>query len=127
GGARDGFGAAGSMRGVHRDRGWYADQRGTSAARPGADPAWARPTVDRLDGIARVLALALLPLALALVTGTSLPNWAWSALVAATILAGVGKVAAESVYRRPPEPQLRPDKPSHRVLTGRPGRVPAGW
>jgi hypothetical protein len=125
--AADRFVAAGSMRGVHRDRGWYADERGISAARPGADPAWARAIVDRLDGMARVLALALLPLALALASRTSLPGWAWSALGAATILAVVCKLVAETLYRRPPEPQLRPDKPSHRVLTRQPDRVPAGW
>ena len=125
--AADRFVAAGSMRGVHRDRGWYADQRGSSAARPGTDPAWARATVDRLDGMARVLALALLPLAVALASRTSLPGWAWSVLVAAAILAVVCKVVAERLYRQRPAPQLRPDKPSHRVLTGQPDRVPAGW
>jgi hypothetical protein len=125
--AADRFVAAGSMRGVHRDRGWYADQRGSSAARPGSDPFWARPIVDRLDGIARVLALAFVALALALASRTSLPCWAWGVLVAAAVLAVVCKVAAEKIYRRPPEPQLRPDKPSHRVLTGQRDRVPAGW
>ena len=125
--AADRFVAAGSMRGVHRDRGWYADQRGSSAARPGTDPDWARPTVDRLDGIARVLALALLVLAVALASRASLPCWAWGVLVAAAVLAVVCKAAAEKLYRRPPKPQLRPDRPSHRVLTGRADRVPAGW
>ena len=124
--AADRFVAAGSMRGVHRDRGWYADQRGSSAARPGSDPYWARPIVDRLDGIARVLASAFVALALAMATRTSLPYWAWGLLVAAAVLAVVCKVAAEKIYRRPPEPQLRPDKPSHRVLTGQRDRVPAG-
>jgi hypothetical protein len=122
----DRFVAAGAMRGVHRDRGWYADQRGSSATRPGLDPGWARATVDRLDGLARVLAVALLPLGVVLGTRTSLPCWAWAVLVAAALLAVVCKVAAERIYRRPPEPQLRPDKPSHRVLTGEPDRVPAG-
>ena len=125
--AADRFVAAGSMRGIHRDRGWYADQRGSSAARPGTDPNWARPTVDRLDGFARVLALALFPLAVVLASRTSLPCWAWGLLVGAAVLAVVCKVAAEKLYRRRPEPQLRPDKPSHRVLTGQPDRVPAGW
>ena len=125
--AADRFVAAGSMRGIHRDRGWYADQRGRSAARPGSDPYWARPIVDRLDGIARVLASAFVALALALVSRTSLPCWVWGLLVAAAVLSVVCKVAAEKIYRRPPEPQLRPDKPSHRVLTGQRDRVPAGW
>jgi hypothetical protein len=125
--AVDRFVAAGSMRGVHRDHGWYADERGNSAARPGADPNWARPMVDRLDGMARVLALALIPLVALLASRTSLPCWAWGALVAAAVLAVVCKVAAEKLYRRPPEPHLRPDKPSHRVLTGQSGRVPVGW
>jgi hypothetical protein len=125
--AADRFVAAGSMRGVHRDRGWYADQRGNSAARPGADPNWARALVDRLDGMARVLALALIPLAALLASRTSLPCWAWGALVAAAVLAVVCKVAAEKLYRRPPEPQLRPDKPSHRVLSGQSRPVSAGW
>jgi hypothetical protein len=125
--AADRFVAAGSMRGVHRDRGWYADQRGNSAARPGADPNWARALVDRLDGMARVLALALIPLAVLLASRTSLPCWAWGALVAAAVLAVVCKVAAEKLYRRPPEPQLRPDKPSHRVLSGQSRAVSAGW
>jgi len=125
--AADRFVAAGSMRGVHRDRGWYADQRGNSAARPGADPNWARPLVDRLDGMARVLALALVPLVALLATRTSVPLWGWAALVAAAVLAVVCKVAAEKLYRRPPEPQLRPDKPSHRVLRGQSRPVSAGW
>jgi hypothetical protein len=125
--AADRFVAAGAMRGVHRDRGWYADQRGSSAARPGSDPHWARPIVDRLDGIARVLAPAFVALVLALASRTSLPPWAWGVLVAAAVLAVVCKMAAEKTYRRPPEPQLRPDKPSHRVLTGQRDRVPAGW
>ncbi len=125
--AADRFVAAGSMRGVHRDRGWYADQRGNSAARPGADPNWARALVDRLDGMARVLALALIPLGALLASRASLPCWAWGALVAAAGLAVVCKVAAEKLYRRPPEPQLRPDKPSHRVLSGRSRPVSAGW
>ena len=77
--------------------------------------------------MARVLALALLPLAVALASRTSLPGWAWSVLVVAAILAVVCKVVAERLYRRRPAPQLRPDKPSHRVLTGQPDRVPAGW
>jgi hypothetical protein len=124
--AADRFVAAGCMRGVHREGGWYADQRGSSAARPGADPHWARPTVDRLDGTSRLLALAVVPLAAALATGTSLPCWAWALLVAAVMLALVCKLAAQRLYCRPPERQLRPDKPSHRVLSGSSG-VPAGW
>jgi hypothetical protein len=126
--AADRFVAAGCMRGVHREGGWYADQRGTSATRPGADPAWARPAVDRLDGMAWVFALALVPLVAALATRTSLPGWAWGALVAALVLAIACKLAAGRLYRRPPEPQLRPDKPSHRVLNGSEvSRVSAGW
>jgi hypothetical protein len=123
----DRFVAAGAMRGVHRDGGWYADQRGTSAARPGVDPAWARPTVDRLDGLARLLALAVIPLVAAMASGTELPRLAWWALVAALVLAAGCKAWAERLYRRPPEPQLRPDKPSHRILTGPgpPGRATA--
>jgi hypothetical protein len=74
-----------------------------------------------------VLALALFPLAVVLASRTSLPCRAWGLLVGAAVLAVVCKVAAEKLYRRRPEPQLRPDKPSHRVLTGQPDRVPAGW
>ena len=69
---------------------------------------------------------ALLPLAVVLASRMSLPSWAWGVLVAATLMAVGCKVAAEKLYRRSPEPQLRPDKPSHRVLTGQPDRVPAG-
>src|SRR4030095_4215968 len=71
--AADRFVAARSVRGGPRAprrvggaraaRVGHAARRGPSAARPGAAPPWARPTVDRLDGIARVLAVALLPLA----------------------------------------------------------------
>ena len=125
--AADRFVAAGSMRGVHRDSGWYADQRGTSAARPGADPAWARPSVDRLDGVARVLALAVVPLVAALASDTSLPCWAWAVMATALLLAVLCKLTAGRLYRRPQEPQLRPDKPSHRVLNRPPGAVSAGW
>jgi hypothetical protein len=116
----DRFVAAGCMRGVHRDGGWYADQRGTSAARPGADPAWARPAVDRLDGVARVLAVAAILLGVAVALRTERPGWAWPGLAVLLLLAVACKVAAGRLYRRPPEAQLRPDKPSHRVLTGRP-------
>jgi hypothetical protein len=118
--AVDRFVAAGCMRGVHRDGGWYADHRSASAARPGSDPPWSRAAVDRLDGAARLLALALVPLAAALAGWLSTPAWVWGALVVAVVAAVVCQVAAERLYRRPPEPQPRPDKPSHRVLGGPP-------
>jgi hypothetical protein len=116
--AADRFVAAGSMRGMYRDGGWYADRRGVSAARPGADPAWARAVVDRLDGLARVLAVLLVPLVVAGVAlGDRWPAWGWAALAAALGAMLACWVIAANVYRRQPEPQLRPDKPSHRVIS----------
>ncbi len=123
--AADRFVAAGCMRGVHRDGGWYADRRGTSAARHGPDPAWARPAIDRLDGLSRVLALALLPLAAAVAFVDGVPDWCWAALALAIVLGVLCRVVARRLYRRQPEPQLRPDKPSHRILPGPRDRVSA--
>jgi hypothetical protein len=123
--AADRFVAAGCMRGVHRDGGWYADGRGTSAARHGPDPPWARPAIDRLDGLSRLFALAVVPLAAAVAFVDGVPDWCWAALVLAIVLGLLCRIVAGRLYRCQPEPQLRPDKPSHRVVPGPRHRVSA--
>lgn len=123
----DRFVAAGAMRGVHRDGGWYADVYGTSSARAGLDPAWARPSVDRLDAVVRLLVLVAVAAAAVLVaasaTGAAVPTWGWGLPAMGAGLAVLGAVLAHHLYGREPEAQLRPDKPMHRVLPGQPSRV----
>ncbi|MGH9111646.1 MAG: hypothetical protein ACRDZN_05010 [Acidimicrobiales bacterium] len=123
--AADRFVAAGCLRGVHRGGGWYADWRGTTAARHGPDPAWARPAIDRLDGLSRLLALAVVSLAAAVAFVGGVPKWGSAALVLAIVLAMLCRVVACRLYRRQPDPQLRPDKPTHRIVPGPRDRVSA--
>jgi hypothetical protein len=124
--------AAGALRGVYRDGAWRVDPDQTQAqARTSRapDPPWARRSVDRLDGMSRLLFVtgALLGwnlptlaaafgrdvsmLATDRYTDPDIPVWAW---VVAWGLVGAGvacKLIATLLYRRPAEVQPRRVQP----------------
>jgi hypothetical protein len=65
------------------------------------------------------------PLAAAVGFVDGVPDWCWAALVLAIVLGLLCRVVAGRLYRCQPEPQLRADKPSHRVVPGPRHRVSA--
>jgi hypothetical protein len=118
-GAVDRLVAAGALRGIYRGGTWRVDH-GESGLRPPTDPPWARRSVDRLDGAARMLLVGGLAAAWNLpniprLYGHDVAFWAWSqfadddiplvawAVVAAMLGAALAsRLLASLLYRRAP-------------------------